>query len=73
MQEPNKENHLSHQMYAQGVERAVRYLSLHVTKVKSLYVRAIAAYAMTLVDLNNRHAVTLTDKLKKESQVKGKE
>ncbi|KAM9446334.1 complement C5 [Clarias gariepinus] len=59
------------EMYAQGVERAVRYLSLHVTKVKSLYVRAIAAYAMTLVDLNDRHAVTLTDKLKKESQVKG--
>ncbi|XP_060763103.1 complement C5 [Neoarius graeffei] len=57
--------------YAHAVEKATHYLSSQMTKLKSLYVRAIAAYALTLVDLNNQHAVILYEKLKKESQIKG--
>lgn len=60
-------------MCAHAVQRATQYLSQQVTKVKSLYVRAIAAYALSLADLNNHHAVTLYDKLKKEAKIKGKE
>ncbi|XP_026795914.2 complement C5 isoform X1 [Pangasianodon hypophthalmus] len=59
------------QTYAHAVEKATHYLSLQATKVKSLYVRAIAAYALTLVDLNSRHAVALYNQLKKESKIKG--
>ncbi|KAK3514717.1 hypothetical protein QTP70_028333, partial [Hemibagrus guttatus] len=59
------------QMYEHAVKRATSYLSLHVTKVKSLYVRAIAAYALTLIDIKNHHAVMLYEKLKKEAKVKG--
>ncbi|XP_036453933.1 complement C5 isoform X2 [Colossoma macropomum] len=59
------------QIYQDALERAVQYLSLQVPKLKSLYVRAIAAYAMTLIDLNSWHAVNLYEKLKKESQIKG--
>ncbi|XP_017307260.1 complement C5 [Ictalurus punctatus] len=58
-------------IYKQAVDKATQYLSLQVTNVKSLYVRAIAAYALTLADLQNRHAVILYNKLKKESQIKG--
>ncbi|XP_072521407.1 LOW QUALITY PROTEIN: complement C5 [Salminus brasiliensis] len=59
------------QIYQDAVEKAVQYLSLQVSKVKNLYVRAIAAYAMTLIDLNSRSAVSLYEKLKKEAQIKG--
>ncbi|KAG7318452.1 hypothetical protein KOW79_018207 [Hemibagrus wyckioides] len=59
------------QIYEHAVEKATLYLSSHVTKVKSLYVRAIAAYALTLIDLSNHHAVMLYGKLKKEAKVKG--
>ncbi|XP_037387831.1 complement C5 [Pygocentrus nattereri] len=59
------------QIYQDALDRAVQYLSLHVLKLKSLYVRAIAAYAMTLIDLNSWHAVNLYEKLKKESEIKG--
>uniref|UniRef100_A0A3B4D1J4 NTR domain-containing protein n=1 Tax=Pygocentrus nattereri TaxID=42514 RepID=A0A3B4D1J4_PYGNA len=62
---------LSLQIYQDALDRAVQYLSLHVLKLKSLYVRAIAAYAMTLIDLNSWHAVNLYEKLKKESEIKG--
>uniref|UniRef100_A0A3B4ECC5 NTR domain-containing protein n=1 Tax=Pygocentrus nattereri TaxID=42514 RepID=A0A3B4ECC5_PYGNA len=54
------------QIYQDALDRAVQYLSLHVLKLKSLYVRAIAAYAMTLIDLNSWHAVNLYEKLKKD-------
>ncbi|KAF4074480.1 hypothetical protein AMELA_G00239810 [Ameiurus melas] len=59
------------EIYKQAVDKATEYLSSQVTKVKSLYVRAIAAYALSFVDLHNRHGVILYDKLKKESQIKG--
>ncbi|KAL7836777.1 hypothetical protein AOLI_G00280610 [Acnodon oligacanthus] len=59
------------QIYQDALDKAVQYLSLQVLKLKSLYVRAIAAYAMTLIDLNSWHAVNLYEKLKKESQIKG--
>ncbi|XP_066510101.1 complement C5-like isoform X1 [Hoplias malabaricus] len=59
------------QIYQDAVVKAVQYLSLHVLRLKSLYVRAIASYAMTLVDENNWHAIKLYENLKKEAKVKG--
>lgn len=63
--------YLSLQIYEHAVEKATLYLSSHVPNVKSLYVRAIAAYALTLIDLNNHHAVMLYGQLKKVAKVKG--
>ncbi|TST10017.1 Complement C5 [Bagarius yarrelli] len=59
------------EMYHHAVEKATHYLTLHLTKVSSLYVKAIAAYALTVVDFNNHHAVTLYENLKKKAKIKG--
>uniref|UniRef100_A0A4W4HR79 Complement C5 n=1 Tax=Electrophorus electricus TaxID=8005 RepID=A0A4W4HR79_ELEEL len=53
--------------------KSAQFLSSQVPKVKSLYVRAIAAYALMLVDHSGQPAVTLYEQLKKEASVKGKD
>ncbi|XP_062874389.1 complement C5 isoform X2 [Trichomycterus rosablanca] len=58
-------------IYKNAVEKAADYVSSHATKVNSLYVRALAAYALTLADRNSKPADILYDKLMKESQIKG--
>ncbi|XP_047674014.1 complement C5 isoform X2 [Tachysurus fulvidraco] len=59
------------QFYEQAVEKATHYLTIQVTNVKSLYVRAIAAYALSLSDIKSHHSNILYEKLKKEAQIKG--
>uniref|UniRef100_A0A8B9GVT8 NTR domain-containing protein n=1 Tax=Astyanax mexicanus TaxID=7994 RepID=A0A8B9GVT8_ASTMX len=51
--------------------RAERYLTLHAVKVKNLYVRALATYALNVIDQSSQGAVNMYEKLKKDSQVKG--
>ncbi|XP_076854617.1 complement C5 [Brachyhypopomus gauderio] len=58
------------QTYKNGMENAAQYLSSQVRQVKSLYVRAIAAYALLLVDPHSQSAVTVHEQLKREAQVK---
>lgn len=53
------------------MEKATHYLTSQLPNVKSLYVRAIAAYALNVVDRNDHHAVSLYNALKKEAQNKG--
>lgn len=50
----------------------MEYLSSKSKKIESLYVRAIASYALTLVDINSMPAVSLYEKIKQQAQVKGK-
>ncbi|XP_060739297.1 complement C5 [Tachysurus vachellii] len=59
------------QIYEQAVEKATHYLTIQVTNVKSLYVRAIAGYALSLSDIKSHHSNILYEKLKKEAQIKG--
>ncbi|KAI4892637.1 hypothetical protein NFI96_021635 [Prochilodus magdalenae] len=59
------------QTYQDALERGAQYLSLQAPKLKSLYVRAITAYAMMLIDPISQPAVHLYEKLKREAQIKG--
>lgn len=53
------------------MDKATQYLISQLSKVNSLYVRAIAAYALTFVDHKNYHAVKLYEELKKKARVQG--
>uniref|UniRef100_W5KJW0 Complement component 5 n=1 Tax=Astyanax mexicanus TaxID=7994 RepID=W5KJW0_ASTMX len=59
------------QIYQDAVDKAERYLTLHAVKVKHLYVRALATYALNIIDQSSQGAVNMYEKLKKDSQVKG--
>ncbi|XP_049326436.1 complement C5 isoform X3 [Astyanax mexicanus] len=59
------------QIYQDAVDKAERYLTLHAVKVKNLYVRALATYALNVIDQSSQGAVNMYEKLKKDSQVKG--
>uniref|UniRef100_A0A8B9H1S1 NTR domain-containing protein n=1 Tax=Astyanax mexicanus TaxID=7994 RepID=A0A8B9H1S1_ASTMX len=58
-------------IYQDAVDKAERYLTLHAVKVKNLYVRALATYALNVIDQSSQGAVNMYEKLKKDSQVKG--
>ncbi|KAK7173715.1 hypothetical protein R3I93_003515 [Phoxinus phoxinus] len=59
------------QAFKNGLDRATEYISSKSKNIKSLYVRAIASYALTLVDINSMPAVCLYEKIKQQAQVKG--
>ncbi|XP_067294105.1 complement C5 [Pseudorasbora parva] len=62
---------LNIQAFKNSLDRATQYLSSKLQKIESLYVKAIASYALTLVDIHNMPAVSLYEKIKKQAQVKG--
>lgn len=51
---------------------AADYISQHAQDAKSVYVRAVAAYALTLHDSSNMMATILLDRLEKLAREKGK-
>uniref|UniRef100_A0A4W5LFH7 Complement C5 n=1 Tax=Hucho hucho TaxID=62062 RepID=A0A4W5LFH7_9TELE len=55
----------------QALKRAAGYISDHAPRVKSLYARAVAAYALTLDDRDSMQAVILYDSLEKQAREKG--
>ncbi|XDV20101.1 hypothetical protein PO909_025482, partial [Leuciscus waleckii] len=59
------------QAFKNSLDHATEYLSSKSKKIESLYVRAIASYALTLVDINSMPAVDLYEKIKQQAQVKG--
>uniref|UniRef100_A0A4W5LEH1 Complement C5 n=1 Tax=Hucho hucho TaxID=62062 RepID=A0A4W5LEH1_9TELE len=59
------------QMWNQALKRAAGYISDHAPRVKSLYARAVAAYALTLDDRDSMQAVILYDSLEKQAREKG--
>uniref|UniRef100_A0AAY4ESR9 Complement component 5 n=1 Tax=Denticeps clupeoides TaxID=299321 RepID=A0AAY4ESR9_9TELE len=59
------------QMFADALNKAESYIAQNVDKLKSMYVRAIAAYALTLMDRNSIPATRLYEELQKEAKVKG--
>lgn len=50
---------------------AAKYISQHAPGVKSMYVRAVAAYALTLQDPNSFAASLMLDVLKSLAREKG--
>uniref|UniRef100_A0A4W5LFM7 Complement C5 n=1 Tax=Hucho hucho TaxID=62062 RepID=A0A4W5LFM7_9TELE len=58
-------------MFSQALKRAAGYISDHAPRVKSLYARAVAAYALTLDDRDSMQAVILYDSLEKQAREKG--
>ncbi|XP_067263766.1 complement C5 [Chanodichthys erythropterus] len=59
------------QAFKDALDHAAQYLSSKSKKTESLYVRAIASYALTLVDIHSMPAVGLYEKIKQQAQVKG--
>ncbi|XP_051551430.1 complement C5-like isoform X1 [Myxocyprinus asiaticus] len=57
--------------FKNAIDHAARYLFSKTEKIKNLYVRAIASYALTLADMNSMPAVKLYEELKKEAQIEG--
>ncbi|XP_056092292.1 complement C5 isoform X3 [Rhinichthys klamathensis goyatoka] len=57
--------------FKNALDHATEYLSSKSKKIESLYVRAIASYALTLVDINSMPAIGLYEKIKQQAQVKG--
>ncbi|CAL8343814.1 unnamed protein product [Lota lota] len=51
------------QLLQKAMERAVHYISQHAMQVESVYVRAVATYALTYYDINNEMAATLFESL----------
>ncbi|XP_056142299.1 complement C5 [Lampris incognitus] len=54
-----------------SMNKAVNYISQHASEVQSVYVRAIATYALTLHDLNSFTASELLDSLETLAHEKG--
>uniref|UniRef100_A0A8C1CS67 Complement component 5 n=2 Tax=Cyprinus carpio TaxID=7962 RepID=A0A8C1CS67_CYPCA len=54
-----------------AIDRAVQYITSNSKKIKSLYARAIASYALTLADIHSMSAVEVYEILKKQAQVDG--
>uniref|UniRef100_A0A8C2CFE3 Complement component 5 n=1 Tax=Cyprinus carpio TaxID=7962 RepID=A0A8C2CFE3_CYPCA len=54
-----------------AIDRAAQYITSNSKKIKSLYARAIASYALTLADIHSMSAVEVYEILKKQAQVDG--
>ncbi|XP_073696897.1 complement C5 [Garra rufa] len=59
------------QAFKIAIDRAAEYITSNSMKIKTLYARAIASYALTLADIHSMSAVDLYEKLKKQAEVKG--
>ncbi|KAM8760671.1 complement C5 [Acanthopagrus schlegelii] len=59
------------QFHEDSKRSAANYISQHASGVKSLYVRAVATYALTLHDPNSMAASTLLLHLERKAQSKG--
>ncbi|XP_056314659.1 complement C5 [Danio aesculapii] len=63
------------QVFKDALDRAMQYLiskfrkSSH--KIESLYVRAIASYALTVADIDDGTAVNVYENIKKQAQIEG--
>uniref|UniRef100_A0A674CVS6 Complement C5 n=1 Tax=Salmo trutta TaxID=8032 RepID=A0A674CVS6_SALTR len=55
----------------QALKRAAGYISDHAPRVKSLYAKAVAAYALTLDDRDSMQSVILYESLEKQAREKG--
>lgn len=58
-------------LYDNSMESAVNYISQHAQGVQSVYVRAVATFALTLHDPNNRMAADLLTSLESLARQKG--
>uniref|UniRef100_A0A674CW09 Complement C5 n=1 Tax=Salmo trutta TaxID=8032 RepID=A0A674CW09_SALTR len=58
-------------MFSQALKRAAGYISDHAPRVKSLYAKAVAAYALTLDDRDSMQSVILYESLEKQAREKG--
>ncbi|XP_030647127.1 complement C5 isoform X2 [Chanos chanos] len=59
------------EMFADAMKLAAHYVSTKAASLKSLYVKAIAVYAMTLADPHSSPASQLYQELEREASVKG--
>uniref|UniRef100_A0A8C8BS96 Complement component 5 n=1 Tax=Oncorhynchus tshawytscha TaxID=74940 RepID=A0A8C8BS96_ONCTS len=59
------------QTFSLALKRAAGYISDHAPRVKSLYAKAVAAYALTLEDRDSMQSVILYDGLEKQAREKG--
>uniref|UniRef100_A0A674CVZ5 Complement C5 n=1 Tax=Salmo trutta TaxID=8032 RepID=A0A674CVZ5_SALTR len=57
--------------FSQALKRAAGYISDHAPRVKSLYAKAVAAYALTLDDRDSMQSVILYESLEKQAREKG--
>uniref|UniRef100_A0A8C8BQQ1 NTR domain-containing protein n=1 Tax=Oncorhynchus tshawytscha TaxID=74940 RepID=A0A8C8BQQ1_ONCTS len=57
--------------FSLALKRAAGYISDHAPRVKSLYAKAVAAYALTLEDRDSMQSVILYDGLEKQAREKG--
>ncbi|XP_071013377.1 complement C5 [Oncorhynchus clarkii lewisi] len=57
--------------FSLALKRAAGYISDHAPRVKSLYAKAVAAYALTLDDRDSMQSVILYDGLEKQAREKG--
>lgn len=62
---------LSTQFHDRSMRSAADYISQHAPAVKSVYVRAVATYALTLHDSNSMVVSQLLTSLEKVSREKG--
>ncbi|XP_043096088.1 complement C5 [Puntigrus tetrazona] len=59
------------QVFKNAVDRGAQYIISNSKKIKSLYARAIASYALTLADIHSMPGVSLYEEIKKQAQVDG--
>ncbi|XP_026068098.1 complement C5-like [Carassius auratus] len=59
------------QAFKVAIDRAAQYITSNSEKIESVYATAIASYALTLTDINSISAVSLYEKIKKQSQDTG--
>ncbi|XP_026108101.1 complement C5-like [Carassius auratus] len=59
------------EVFKNAIDRAAQYIISNSTKIESVYARAIASYALTLVDIHSVSAVSFYETLKKQAQVDG--
>uniref|UniRef100_A0A6Q2ZDC2 NTR domain-containing protein n=1 Tax=Esox lucius TaxID=8010 RepID=A0A6Q2ZDC2_ESOLU len=57
--------------FGQAMRKAAMYVSNHAHLVKSMYARAVAAYALTLEDRDSMQSVMLYESLEKKAREKG--
>ncbi|XP_041856086.1 complement C5 isoform X2 [Melanotaenia boesemani] len=66
-----RENTLQLKSHGTSKTQAADYISQHAPQVKSVYVRAVATYALTLVDSSNMAVTQLFESLEKVARQKG--
>ncbi|XP_059403415.1 complement C5-like [Carassius carassius] len=59
------------EVFKNAIDRAVQYIISKLKTTESVYARAIASYALTLVDIHSVSAVGFYETLKKQAQVDG--